>query len=337
LILEGGEKNIENAVVVNDPEEKESLKENLRIFGGSGKLDDGKCIYRKVTNTVIPLGIGLTETPAADVKGVFVKKKEVSENLAENKEINQETKIKENISQTDKNNVIKEKRLAMKITSLKDITDENLTEVKASAITDFIKSELQESVDKYESDKKELNESLLAAKEANDKIEKQEKNTAKELDNLKADIAKLIDEKEAKDAEEKFNQRMAHMDDVYELTDEDREVIATDVKDLDDEGFETYQKKMSTLIRHKNKELLAEEVKEQDTTVVEETKVAKEVKASETNAKEESSETEEAVEEALENAEAEASTVPVSTPAEEPTVHDIFRSAFDVDQWELKE
>jgi hypothetical protein len=239
LILEAEEKNIENAIVISDPKEKELLKENLKIFGGSGELDDGKYIYRKVINTVIPLGIGLTETPAADVKGVFVKKKEVSENLAENININPEIEIKENISQTDKNNVIKEKRLAMKITSLKDITDENLKEVSASAVADFISNELQESVDKYESEKKELKESLQAAKEVNDKIESQEKDNQKELTNLKVEIAKLIEAKEAKEAEEKFNQRMAHMDDVYELNDEDREVIAADVKDLGDEGFET--------------------------------------------------------------------------------------------------
>jgi len=339
LVLAGEEKNIENAVVIDDPEQIESLKENLKIFGGSGELDDGKFIYRKVINTVIPLGIGLTETPAADVKGVFVKKEEAKENLAKNKQINPETKNKENISQTNINNVIKEKRLAMKINSLKDITDESLQEVSASAITDFIKTELQESVDKYEAEKTELNESLKAAKEANDKIEKAEKNTHEELNTLKTEIAKLVDEKEAKEAEEKFNQRMAHMDDVYELNDEDREVIASDVKDLDDDGFETYQKKMSTLIRHKNKELLAEEAEAQEVAVAAETKtpVEKEAETSETNAKQESEETEEAVTEALENAEAEASTVPVSTPAEEPTVHDKFRRAFDVDQWELKE
>tara|TARA_Y100000310_G_scaffold182106_1_gene182122 strand:- start:1281 stop:2348 length:1068 start_codon:yes stop_codon:yes gene_type:complete len=339
IVLEGEEKNIENAVVVSDPKEKELLKENLKIFGGSGELDDGKYVYRKVINTVIPLGIGFTETPAADVKGVFVKRKEVGENLAENNTINPEIKIKENISQTDKNNVIKEKRLAMKIKSLKDITDENLKEVSASAITDFIEDELQESVDKYESDKKELEESLQAAKEVNEKIEAQDAENQKELENLKADIANLVKEKEAKEAEEKFNQRMAHMDDVYELIDEDREVIAADVKDLDDEGFETYQKKMSTLIRHKNKELLAEKAEKQEVTEKTEPKAEKEeAKASsETNAKEESSETEEAVDEALENAEAEASTVPVSTPAEESTVHDKFKRAFDVDQWELKE
>jgi len=337
LVLAGEEKNIENAVLIDDPEQIKSLKENLKIFGGSGKLDDGRFIYRKVINTVIPLGIGLTETPAADVKGVFVRKEKARENLAENREIIPETKNKENISQTNINNVIKEKRLAMKINSLKDITDESLQEVSASAITDFIKTELQESVDKFEAEKTELNESLKAAREANEKIEKAEKNTHEELNTLKTEIAKLVEDKEAKEAEEKFNQRMAHMDDVYELNDEDREVIASDVKDLDDNGFETYQKKMSTLIRHKNKELLAEEVEAQEVAVAAEPKVEKEATSSEINAKQESEDTEEAVEQALENAEAEASTVPVSTPAEEPTVHDKFKRAFDVDQWELKE
>ena len=93
--------------------------------------------------------------------------------------------------------------------------------------------------------------------------------------------------------------------------------------------------------REAAKQKKAEEKEAAEATELAETKetpaVAEEASASEeANAKDESSESEEAVEEALENAEAEASTVPVSTPAEEPTVHDKFRKAFDLDGWELK-
>mgnify|MGYP001437635647 CR=1 FL=1 len=38
------------------------------------------------------------------------------------------------------------------------------------------------------------------------------------------------------EAEEKFNQRMSILDEEYALNDEDREVIASDIKDMDDGG-----------------------------------------------------------------------------------------------------
>ena len=49
----------------------QELEANLKSFGGDGKLEDGKHIYRQVIAGVVPLGIGLTETPAAEVDGIF--------------------------------------------------------------------------------------------------------------------------------------------------------------------------------------------------------------------------------------------------------------------------
>ena len=55
------------------------LKANLKSLGGTGKLEDGRSVYRRVTEQVVPLGIGLTETPAADVQGVAVQKEQEEE------------------------------------------------------------------------------------------------------------------------------------------------------------------------------------------------------------------------------------------------------------------
>ena len=71
VILEGDEKNIENATEISDPEEVEKHMDKLKGFGGKGKFDDNSSVYRKVINDVVPLGIGLTENPAADVQGVL--------------------------------------------------------------------------------------------------------------------------------------------------------------------------------------------------------------------------------------------------------------------------
>ena len=47
------------------------MKAMLRGFGGKGRMDDGTPIYRLITGTVYPLGIGFTMKPAANVKGVI--------------------------------------------------------------------------------------------------------------------------------------------------------------------------------------------------------------------------------------------------------------------------
>jgi hypothetical protein len=73
VAINGDEKNIEDAEVIAGEDDVEKFKEHLRAFGGKGILEDGRKIYRKVINEVLPLGIGLTETPAADVEGLAAK------------------------------------------------------------------------------------------------------------------------------------------------------------------------------------------------------------------------------------------------------------------------
>ena len=48
------EKNIENAEIVSNAQQIEALEDNLRSLGGSGKLEDGRNIYRKVVNDIVP-------------------------------------------------------------------------------------------------------------------------------------------------------------------------------------------------------------------------------------------------------------------------------------------
>ena len=57
-------------MIISDAEEIEKYRDNLRGFGGSGKLTNDKYIYRQVLGKAIPLGIGFTLNPAADVQGV---------------------------------------------------------------------------------------------------------------------------------------------------------------------------------------------------------------------------------------------------------------------------
>ena len=114
---------------------------------------------------------------------------------------------------------------------------------------------------------------------------------------------------------------MAFMDDTYELSEKDKEVVAAQIKDLDEESFESYQKNMEVLLSTKNKENLenAEPVVEEAVASAEETP-------------------EEVVEQAVEQAVEETETIPVSATASDPseTVYDKYKKAFDIDNFDIK-
>lgn len=137
---------------------------------------------------------------------------------------------------------------------------------------------------------------------------------------------------EAKAKEDAFNERMSSFDENYELSDKDREVIASDIKDLDDDGFKSYKDKMEVLLSEKNRANIAAKVEtETEEEAKAETKeevVAEEAKASE--------ETQEVVEEAVEEAEVVNDPIANTTDASEGTVYEKYKSAFGLDQFDIK-
>ena len=308
VVLEAEEKNIENARIISDPQELEAHEGKLRGFGGEGKLEDGSHVYRKVVNKVVPLGIGLTENPAADVKGVLV----ASEDTQIEAEVAEENE--ENISQNTKTNVSIQKVEAMKIENITDINDESLQTLKASAIHEYIQESLKDASEKFTSEKQEKEDALAEANEKHEGLLKEHETLKAELESVKEKLASLETEKVEREMLEQFNQRMASFDERYDLTDEDRKVLASQVKDLSEEDFASFDKNMEVLLSSKVK---TEETEE----VVEEV---------------EASVAEEVVESAVENAEVEKETVPVSSPAEEPSITDKYSKAFSIENFDIK-
>ena len=332
VLTEGGDKNLESSTIISDQAEIESLKPNLKAFGGTGETQDGRSIYRKVIGQVVPLGIGLTETPAADVKGVIVSPKSSkdpesdSEATVSEKEISEEKteKTVNIISQSEEINVKNKKRVIMKIESLKDITDENLKELSASSISDFIEDELQKASEEYVAQKTEVENNLKAAQEQIENLQKNSEETQKTFESVQAELEKIKEEVAAKEAEERFVARMTYFDKEYVLEDGDREIIAFDIKDMDDDNFETYSKKMGVLLSAKNRESLE----------TAEAEVTQEAQASEeVETEEEPVASTDVVEEAEDNSEAEASEIPVSSDTEEQTTYDKYKNAFSVENW----
>jgi len=324
VALEGQEKNIKEGITISESNEIESIKDNLRAYGGTGKIDENTFIYRKVINNVVPLGIGLTETPAADVEGVAVQKSE--EDLILNKN-------KNNSSQKEEKTVKEDKEIRiMKINSMTDITDESLKVLEASAVSDFIQDEIKKAADQYEAEKTKVDEALKAAQDEHKTLAEEHEATKSDLDTIKTELESLQAEKAEREAQERFDQRMSLMDEAYELNDQDREVIASDIKDLQEEDFSAYQEKMKVLLSSKNKEALEAQRQAEEEAKAKEAeeadKAIAETKASET--------TEEVVEEAVDNAEEKEEAIANSTQTEDDTLYNKYKSAFNVDNFDIK-
>ena len=321
-LLENGEKNLENAKIISDANLIEKYSHNLRSNGGTGKLDKAN-IYRQVTGDVVPLGIGLTTNPAADVKGV------VTANLVEEApqdadiEIEKEENIENNISQEDKINVNEEgvlKRIFMKIENINQITDELLKQVTASSVTEFIAEEIRKANETFIAEKAEKDNALKTAQEKYEALSTESVKVKEELDKVKAALSKLEEDKLAKEKEEIFNVRMAALDEEYDLSEEDRQVLAVDIKDFNEDSFASYMKKMSVLMKEKKKKnkLAKEEVKSSE--------VKNEVSASAT----------EVVEEVIETSKLEKASIPNSSTPNEASMKEKYSKAFGLEGFDIK-
>jgi hypothetical protein len=349
LTAEG--KNIEDGNIISDQTLVKKLENKLKALGGDGVLDNGNRIYRHVINDVVPLGIGLTESPAAEVSGIVIESaeedmdpisqelkdlrekvamlsgppptNEEAQEIAANKSTEYTKEKQENFSQTEEKDVSQFNRGSnMKVTSIKQITDESLKELSASAVSEFIEEELKTASEQYSEEKTKLEDSLKASQEAQERLEGEHKTAQEELEKVKTVLDELQAEKTERAAQDAFNERMATMDETYELDNEDRQVIASQIKDIDEEAFAKYLENMKVLLSSKDKETLKEQSEKAE-------KATEETKASDEHVN--------VVEEALDKAEQIKEEIPVSATASDPevTVYDKYKKAFDVENWSL--
>lgn len=333
IVLPEGEKNIENANIINDPQEIEKYTSELKSFGGSGKTKDNKYIYRKVLGKVIPLGIGFTLNPAADVQGVAT--------ASETEVFSSENTISQN-----ENLDVKKERIYMKISKIEEITDTLLKEVSAASITDFIADEIKKVSDQFVTEKNEKEQALKSANEKLEAFSKEQEALKKNLEEVSNKLQQLQEEKEIKAKEEAFNLRMAFFDNEYDLSEEDRQVLATDIKDMTEEVFSAYKNKMSVLMKEKNKaakkaakeKMDKEDLKDKGADEDKEDKNGKVIKsavASEEVAQQIST-TQEVVEQAVDNGSKASTEIPNTAPASEPSVKEKYAKAFSLEGFEIK-
>jgi len=158
-----------------------------------------------------------------------------------------------------------------------------------------------------------------------------------------AQLNKLETEKVEKDKQEAFNQRMASFDERFKLNDEDRKVLASQIKDLDEEQFVDFDKTVSVLLSSKAHSDDEPEAPAEDPAPAEAPAEeapadapAPEAPAPEAAPAEASaSEVKEVLEQAVDNAKDELVNIPASAPAEDPTIFEKYGKAFAMDQFDI--
>lgn len=316
IAISSESKNIEDGTEICDDKQIDEMSESLRSLGGTGKLKDGRSIYRKVTGQVVPLGVGLTSNPAADVIGVAIKTEASQEEPIKARGIESSEKI-EIISHADDNNVNYDIIKTMKISKIEDINEESMKQLSASVIADFISEEIKRVSETFSTEKAEKENAIAAAAEAQAKLKE-------ELEKLQKIVSDFETAKASREAEEIFNTRMAAFDAEYELDDEDRSVLASDIKVLSEEGFAAYHKKMSVLMKGKKK-MSKEEFLQ---------KFIKKDKGE--DKKEEMKASENIVEEVMEKAAVSVEPIIATTSASDASLFEKYKKAFSLEQFDIK-
>jgi len=335
-----GSKDLKDAEIITNLNQIDEMRKYLKTFEGAGTLDDGTPVYRLVVGEVFPLGVGFTTNPAADVSGLVAKKGEGPK--FDDSRAGDEEKFKNNIlkiSQSEINNVKTtktmditefktefEKILDSKLSDKAEFTQEAVASV-ASHVIDKIRekdTEWQAEREAIETDKIQAQKDAEEAKSSIEDLQNKLEEATEKITSLESSI-------DAAQAEELFNSRMESVDDLYDLTDQDRGVLAKEVRGLDtsDAAFEEYQSKLASLLQHKGKAFKLEQEKQFETQVQEavEKRLAQEAGASDNVS---TTKPDETVEDVVENVEVPHSSMANNNEASsvEESLEDKFKRAF---------
>jgi hypothetical protein len=326
-VLAVGSADLQDSRIVSDPTEIEELRGFLRSYGGSGKTDDGEEIYRLIQGDIFPLGIAYTLNPAADVKGLYSQPEEEPSIFINDK--------RDKISQKKNLNVNNEKdinamELENTISELKELLNEKKFSKEAVAnMTDTFAEAIRKRDEQYCKDieeQKNLKETVQAEYEGL-------KTTVAELEEklgaANDRISVFENERRAEEAVSQFNSRMDDLDQKFDLDDQDREFLASELKEVtDEEAFASFSDKLTVLWKHKSKEAQAAFNEEIQKRIDEE--VAKRV----TNASTEDVEPEEVLDSA-EETEAGVPNANEAVASKPSSLRDKFKAAFSRDNIEI--
>ena len=335
-----GSKNLKDAEIISDKNQIMEMKAMLRGFGGKGRMDDGTPIYRLITGTVYPLGIGFTMKPAANVKGVIsnettetIEKPKESKAiiLESNKKASKELeKVAAKISQSLKNTVKNNKIMDIEnlLTELKsDLQEKKFSQEAIAGMTSTFADAIKTKDEEYKTSLEAAENEKAEIAKANEELKNSVESIKEELATAQERITEFEKAQAAEKAVATFNSRMEEIDSIYDLEESDSAFIAEKIKGLDsEEAYASLKTELEVFWAGKNKEAKASFEAEVQARVNEE--VEKRLNGEVAEATEATD-----VEEALDSAEETTSEIPNNNEAQasSQSLKDRFAAAFSRD------
>lgn len=335
-----GSKNLKDAEIISDKNQIMEMKAMLRGFGGKGRMDDGTPIYRLITGTVYPLGIGFTMKPAANVKGVIsnettetIEKPKESKAiiLESNKKASKELeKVAAKISQSLKNTVKNNKIMDIEnlLTELKsDLQEKKFSQEAIAGMTSTFADAIKTKDEEYKTSLEAAENEKAEIAKANEELKNSVESIKEELATAQERITEFEKAQAAEKAVATFNSRMEEIDSIYDLEESDSAFIAEKIKGLDsEEAYASLKTELEVFWATKNKEAKASFEAEVQARVNEE--VEKRLNGEVAEATEATD-----VEEALDSAEETTSEIPNNNEAQasSQSLKDRFAAAFSRD------
>ena len=287
-----GSQNLSEAIIFSSEEEISQLKDKLSHFGGKGLDEDGQPLYINLVGEVLPLGIGFTTNPAADVKGVKVfgsddlemlitNDKEVDDDSTEvdasNVKLTESSQLSESPVETNINiisNKLDSEQIAasenfeqeknekennkMLIKSIQDLNDDSLKQICATDIRALFEEEIKKASEKFAEEQSDKDRVIAETEKTKVELENQLEELKQVGEQLKAELEKIKIEAQARELEETFQNRMTTLDEEFELDDEERQVIGEQIKNLDTDSFEKWYKAFNVFAKSKNKKMMVD-------------------------------------------------------------------------------
>jgi hypothetical protein len=279
-----GSLNLSEASIISDENTISEMKNKLMHFGGNGLADDGQPVYINLVGEVLPLGIGFTNNPAADVKGVKVfgsddlenQREDGEDSASDTKKVVESSQLEEKLVETNiisnkletdslaaaSNSVEKEKNKKennkMLIKSIQDLTDDSLKQICATDIRSLFEEGIKKAGEKFAEEQEAKDKVVAEAEKTRAELEAQLEELKQTGEQLKAELEKIRIEAEAREKQESFQNRMITLDEEFSLDDEERQVIGEQIKDLNQEAFDKWYKAFNVFAKSKNKKLMME-------------------------------------------------------------------------------
>jgi hypothetical protein len=274
-----GNRDVNAARIIDHSNEEFKIWDKiLRANGGNGKTKDGDIVYRVLKGDILPTGIGIVAKPASGLKGILAISDIVEEKPVEAKQDNIDEIKDKNINNTESSVKTPITLKSMKIEKLEDL-DKIWSEIKSletsASVTEFIVASTREQIEKAIAEEsvkfaaeikaqKDIAASIEESKVKAEADKAEADKRAKELETVVATLKKELEDVKAAQlaaaSEEKFNARMAAFDEEFDLDDEDRQIIAQDLRalatddsDEDDSKFKGYMGKQKKLMKEKCK------------------------------------------------------------------------------------